>query len=95
MTTENQDAWSWIDGKVSTNRPDADSLELSRSFARVFSHSESARVLDHLRKSTRDRVFGPEVSEATLRYVEGQRALVAYMENIIERGRSSAMQTGQ
>ena len=93
---QDNDAWSWIEGKPHSNKgTDASNMEICRSFARLFTHHESAKVLEHLRKSTRERVFGPEVSEATLRYVEGQRALVAYIENMIERGKASALRTGQ
>lgn len=93
---DSHDAWRWIDGVSGCgNMADAEGLETARKFARVFSHHDSRHVLDHLRKSTRDRVFGPDVSEATLRYVEGQRALVAYMETMIERGRGSVLKTGK
>jgi len=93
---QDHDAWSGLEGKSQSNEgADAGNMELCRSFARLFTHHESAKVLEHLRKSTRERVFGPEVSEATLRYVEGQRALVAYIENMIERGKASALQPGK
>lgn len=93
---ENLDAWHWIEGQPQ-NHPHSqqDGQEIARRFARVFSHPDGQEVLKYLRKSTRERVFGPDVSEATLRYVEGQRALVAYIEAMIERGRENSVQTAK
>ncbi len=66
--------------------------ELAKSFARTFSkeggQGDGEQVLAHLRSLTRDRTLGPETSDAVLRYVEGQRGLVAYMERMIARGRA-------
>ncbi len=93
---DNLDAWRWIDGHPQQDpQSQQHGQEISRCFARVFSHHDAHCILQHLRKSTRERVFGPTVSEATLRYVEGQRALVAYMETMIERGRANSQETAK
>ena len=62
--------------------------DLAIAFARTFGHDEGKRVLAHLRSLTRDRTFGPETPVRTLRYMEGQRSLVAYMERLVARGRT-------
>ena len=63
-----------------------DQTRLAIETARLFSSPEGRRVLHHLRSMSRDRVLGPDASDAQLRHVEGQRALVAHIENLIERG---------
>lgn len=68
-----------------------DQRSLAVDAARIFAGDAGARVLAHLRRLTRDRVLGPEASDALLRHVEGQRALVLHIESLIERGRSPAL----
>lgn len=63
-------------------------VTLAIDAARTFSTDAGGRVLAHLRRLTRDRVLGPEASDAQLRHVEGQRALIAHVEGLIERGRN-------
>lgn len=72
------------------HRLTADRDRLARAFARCFAGDDGVRVLAHLRALTRDRVFGPEASDAALRHVEGQRQLVALIESQIARGRSGS-----
>ncbi|PCJ59377.1 MAG: hypothetical protein COA65_06345 [Rhodospirillaceae bacterium] len=43
-------------------------------------------VLRHLMARTHHRHLGPNASDAALRYLEGQRQLVAYLATMIERG---------
>lgn len=62
----------------------------ARSFARCFGTHDGERVLAHLRAMTRDRVLGPEASDAALRHIEGQRQLIAFVGSQIVRGRSGA-----
>nr|BDD47277.1 hypothetical protein 1 [bacterium] len=68
--------------------PVKDQARLAVEAARVFSSAEGRRVLHHLRAITRERVLAPDASDAALRHVEGQRALVAHLESLIERGRN-------
>lgn len=60
---------------------------LAIEVTRVFSSAEGRRVLHHLRALTRERVLGPDASDAQLRHLEGQRALVQHIEALMERGR--------
>ncbi len=72
-------------------RPDTrdgtrDSRALQKQFSRLLSRPEAASVLRHLHRITRERLLGPDVSEATLRYMEGQKAILAYMERMAADG---------
>ncbi|WP_404383576.1 hypothetical protein [Caenispirillum salinarum] len=57
-------------------------------FARVFSGSDGARALEHLRALTLDRALGPESSPDALRHLEGQRCLVRHILALVARGRA-------
>lgn len=59
-------------------------------FARCFSGPDGARVLGVLRAMTVERTLGPEASDAALRHLEGQRALVATILALVARGRGEA-----
>lgn len=90
MTPAN-DAWAWLsDDKAKTveDITGADDVELTRSFTRTFLGRDGIRVMAHLRSITKERALGPEVPASVLRYLEGQRSLVAYIERLILRGRS-------
>lgn len=61
--------------------------EIEKNFARVFNSSDGHAVLAHLRKITIERVLGPNASDAELRGIEAQRALVHQIEQLSERGK--------
>ena len=61
--------------------------ETEQNYARGFSTAAGAAVLQHLRKMTIERVLGPNATDAELRSLESQRALVHLIENMISRGR--------
>lgn len=61
--------------------------EIEKNFARVFNSSDGRAVLAHLRKITIERVLGPNASDAELRGLEAQRALVHQIEQLAERGK--------
>lgn len=61
---------------------------LAIAFARCFQTVSGQKVLAHLIKITRGRVLGCEASDAELRFVEGQRALVAQIEAFINQGKN-------
>jgi hypothetical protein len=63
----------------------------ARAFATVFDGDHGAQVLDHLRRLFLDRRLGPTATDAELRHVEGQRAVVAYILALIERGRLTTL----
>ncbi len=89
--THTHDEWAWLSPQASKPegaRADPADQELAKSFARTFGQSDGKRVLAHLLNLTKDRALGPETPGTVLRYVEGQRGLVAYMERMIARGRA-------
>jgi hypothetical protein len=45
-------------------------------------------VLEHLRRLILDRRCPPGASDAELRHLEGQRFAVAYIRQMVERGRT-------
>ncbi|PWC56033.1 hypothetical protein TSO221_02995 [Azospirillum sp. TSO22-1] len=60
------------------------------SFARCFAGPDGARVVAALRAMTVERTLGPDASDAALRHLEGQRALVATILALAARGRGEA-----
>ncbi len=61
--------------------------EIERAFARVFSTNAGIMILEHLRSMTVERTLGPNATDAELRTLEGQRALIRHIETLISRGR--------
>lgn len=61
--------------------------DIEQNYTRTFSTASGAAVLAHLRKITIERVLGPSATDAELRGLEAQRALVHQIENLIERGK--------
>lgn len=61
--------------------------DLEQNYARTFGTASGAMVLAHLRRITIERVLGPDATDAQLRGLESQRALVHQIENMIERGK--------
>jgi hypothetical protein len=72
-----------------TARPPAESesADIERAFARCFASEDGRKVIAHLQVMTFQRAFGPDAPDAQLRYIEGQRALVASVLRLIDRGR--------
>ena len=64
--------------------------DIEKACAKIFSGCASELVIRHLRKITIERVVGPNASESELRTIEGQRALVHQLEQMIQRGKSNA-----
>ncbi len=64
-----------------------DIKDIELNYARCFGTGAGAQVLAHLRKITIERVLGPNATDAELRGLEAQRALVHQIENMIERGK--------
>ena len=84
----NNDAWAWFEEHdARAVSPPPVPYELHKAFARLLAYPEAETVLSHLHTVTRNRILGPEASEAMLRYGEGQKALVAYMERMAAKGR--------
>ena len=59
---------------------------ITKSFARCFRTTDGKEVLAFLQKITKHRVLGSDATDAQLRTLEGQRALVLTIERMIERG---------
>ncbi len=60
--------------------------DIEKNYARCFQTAAGRAVIEHLRSITVERFVGPDVSDAVLRTLEGQRALVHQIENLIKRG---------
>lgn len=61
--------------------------EIEKSFVRLFATEDGQRVLAHLQVLTFQRALGPGVADEQLRYIEGQRSMVATILRLIDRGR--------
>ncbi len=61
--------------------------EIERSFARLFSSEEGKRCLAYLQLTSFHRALPANATDEELRYAEGQRALLANITRLIERGR--------
>ncbi|MCR4918029.1 MAG: hypothetical protein K5912_03750 [Alphaproteobacteria bacterium] len=64
--------------------------DIEIAYARAFLSESGSIVIKHLRKMTLERTLGPNASESELRTLEGQRALVQHIEQMILRGKSNA-----
>ncbi|MCB1556838.1 MAG: hypothetical protein KDJ15_05945 [Alphaproteobacteria bacterium] len=67
--------------------PKTDRRAMEIAYARLFSGEDGKKVLAHLQAMTFLRAFPAEADDSQLRYVEGQRALVATIMRMIEAGR--------
>lgn len=61
--------------------------EMEKIFARMFSTDEGKKALSYLQMITFHRALGPNSSDVELRHLEGQRAMVATILRLIDRGR--------
>ena len=78
--------WDWFEPAGEAGRRQ-DPAEIETAFARCFGGPDGTQALRHLRDLTFGRVLGPDATEAQLRHLEAQRALVAYVAALIGRGR--------
>lgn len=60
--------------------------DIETNYARCFNTPAGRAVIEHLRSITIERFVGPDVSDAHLRTLEGQRALVHQIIGLIKRG---------
>lgn len=63
--------------------------EIEKACARLFASDDGQKVLAYLQAVSFARAMGAESTEAQLRYMEGQRAMVAGILRLIDRGRMS------
>ncbi|WP_417517358.1 hypothetical protein [Minwuia sp.] len=61
--------------------------ETAKCFARCFRGTDGDQAIGHLRAMTLETAAGPDISDARLRHLEGQRFMVRTIINLIERGR--------
>lgn len=85
------DGWAWLepqeaDGREITHTREDGEDAIVMAFVRCFHTVDGQRVLRHLRRLTLDRTVGPATSNKGLRYLEGQRALVAHIVSLVARG---------
>ncbi len=82
--------WGWLNGPTppdaSTSATNASAADPAPAFARCFAGPDGQRVLDTLRAMTLGRALGPDVPDAALRHLEGQRHLVAVILALTARG---------
>ena len=56
------------------------------AFARLFARPEAATVLAYLKHITQERVLPATATDGELRFLEGQRALIACILSLIKQG---------
>jgi len=61
-------------------------MTIPAAYTRLFRHTEGDVVLNHLKKITFERTLSPTATDAELRFLEGQRALVALILSFIKQG---------
>lgn len=61
--------------------------DIEKIFVRTFSTPSGQMVLEHLRKMTVERTLGVNSTDAELRWIEAQRALVHQIEKLSEGGK--------
>ena len=77
--------WDWFGADHAIDESALD--ELAQAAARCLRGADGQRLLAHLRAITIERHLAPECSGRTLRHLEGQRHLVAYLDSLRQRGR--------
>jgi hypothetical protein len=61
--------------------------DVSKSFTKCFSSLDGKRVLAFLSAQVKERFLGPNSSSNELWFLEGKRALLAQIENLISNGK--------
>lgn len=64
--------------------------DVEKAFSRLFATQDGQIVLSHLQVLTFQRALGPGSPDEQLRYMEGQRSMVATVLRMIDRGRKPA-----
>lgn len=65
----------------------SDQKDIERLFARLFSTEDGSKALAYLQYTTFQKAYGINASCDQLRYMEGQRAFLANIMRLVERGR--------
>lgn len=61
--------------------------DVERLFARVFLSEDGQKVLSYLQATTFQRALGSDSTDAQLRFIEGQRALLVNIQRLVNGGR--------
>lgn len=64
--------------------------EIARTFAKCFLRPEGRQALEHLHQITHGRRVSPQACDAELWFVEGQRTLVAMIDQLVRNGSDPA-----
>ena len=75
---------NWLFSKKEKNEKPFD--ETPYFFRRCFLSVDGKKVLDYLRKLTKERILSAEEPANKLFYLEGQRALVSTIEQLVKKG---------
>jgi hypothetical protein len=67
--------WGWFEAPEAAGG----TPEIKETFVSCFATASGQLVLDHLRRVFLERRLGPSASNAELRHLEGQRAVVAHI----------------
>ena len=62
-------------------------IRFARALTRLASTTDGKTALDYLRQKISNRILPPQASNQELWYLEGQRALIATMERLIQQGK--------
>ena len=57
--------------------------EVQHAMVRLMNTADGKMVLEHLKSRTLNRTLAPDATTQELWYLEGQRALIAYLDNLI------------
>lgn len=68
--------------------PRCEQKEIERAYTRLFLSEDGKKVLAHMQTMTFHRALDASSSDAQLLYLEGQRAMMAMVMRLIDRGRS-------
>tara|TARA_S200000501_G_C20742422_1_gene707935 strand:+ start:635 stop:922 length:288 start_codon:yes stop_codon:yes gene_type:complete len=69
-------------------RPAEEETELNSLCLNVFASKNGQKVLSYLKSITIEAVAGSEVSDATLRHLEGQRYMIGLIQRRVNKGKS-------
>ena len=69
-------------------RPAEQETELNSLFLNVLNTKNGQKLMNYLKSITIEAVAGSEVSDATLRHLEGQRYMVGLIQRRINKGQS-------
>tara|TARA_B100001029_G_scaffold65363_1_gene52974 strand:+ start:1670 stop:1957 length:288 start_codon:yes stop_codon:yes gene_type:complete len=69
-------------------RPAEQETELNSLFLNVLNTKNGQKLMNYLKSITIEAVAGSEVSDATLRHLEGQRYMVGLIQRRINKGKS-------